>query len=112
MRFPIIVNVEMSDRFGNNNIVANIVDFDNDRIEQVINEGGNFTTLAYYNKRYIKVMIPFKEVYEMLQLQTTILDTFEEETLAYADSNWSEYKASILKEKRNDKRNGEGPTTV
>ena len=116
MKFPVLVNVEIGDAFGGQNIVACIVDFDNERIEQVINEGNGCTTIAYYNKRFVKVILAFKDVYDLLKTQVLILDDYEEEVNSYIEDNWLPYRKAKAKElqqrKKDDKGNGENNTTV
>lgn len=106
MSFFITVNLQVTDAFGNKNIVGACLDLEPNSIQEVINgHDGNVNILMKSGRLYILIM-SFKAFMNILSSQTQIVSNFNEEVMDYLPNNWEAYKNEIK-----IRKNGEKGTT-
>lgn len=107
MTLFITVNLQVTDAFGNSNIVAACLDLHPNLIQEVINgHDGNVNVILKSGRLYV-IMMPFTEFMGILSSQVNVISNFKEEVQEYLPNNWEAYKEHI---KRN-KDGGEKSTT-
>lgn len=103
MNIPVIVNLQIIDKFGNKNIVAGVVDFHPSNIKEIINGADEHTTVLYTaDNRALTLMIPFKEAVELYIHNKQIVGNYKDDVYGYLKDNWAGYRDSIKNNKDSD----------
>jgi hypothetical protein len=97
MKVPAYVNIEVIDEKGKFNVAAAVIDFHPSEIKRLINTYDGMTSLLTSDNMVIKVLVPFREMCKIYNIQHRIDDTFKEEVDAFFEDNYKEIKNRIKK---------------
>ena len=83
MAFFITVNLQVTDAFGNINIVGACLDLEPSNIQEVINGHDGNTNVLMKNGRFYEILAPFMEIMGIIANETEIIANYKADVIEF-----------------------------